>query len=299
MVALAGFNTGNHNDILKGADVATFLAAHMRPRVFQDIALINPMVNGTSWVIAQNDLIEVNVTLPEADEAAFTNYTTGGSTITPAVYPVRSFVSMELINDAVIDVVQKAILDHQETIRNAMDTNLLANISSATNTSNYAGTALDRPKFEAARLAFEKQDPSHGPQAFVGSNRQIADVIGSYADSGGSVFAAPGLISTAVNGSADSSVYFKGTVLSMALYAGDVPASGGADVSGAFVVVGNGLAIGFWNALDGSINAEGTPQLAYRLSDSNGRVGVELMTWSRYGTGIASQANVREVISLA
>ncbi|HEY0137469.1 MAG TPA: hypothetical protein VGB85_25470, partial [Nannocystis sp.] len=149
------------------------------------------------------------------------------------------------------------------------------------------GLALDKAKFEAALLAFKKQRPNPGPQIFVGGYKQVADVIGAYADAGGSVYAVPGLVSGAVGGTQDASIYKRGVVAGIELYEAAVPASGGADVSGAFMVKSRALALGFWQMLD------------FKLTDPAGRIGVELMTFSRYGTGIASQANLREVISLA
>lgn len=288
MAANAGFNKTSQNDLVEGVQIdQIILGMNAQPRVFQDVAWIAPQVTKPTWRIARNDLITVNATLAEADEASFTSFTTSGVEITPSVYPVRSHVSLELQQDSAVDVLSKAIADHAEVILNAIDANLLANISSATNTSDYNGTALDKAKFEAALLAFKKQKPNPGPIIFVGGYKQIADIIGAYGDAGGAVYGVPGVASNAVAGRQDSSIYYRGTVAGIDLYEAAVPASGGADVSGAFMVKNRALALGFWTMLD------------YKLTDPAGRVGVELMTYSRYGSGIASQSNLREVISLA
>ena len=290
MAANAGFNKTSQNDLVEGVQIdQVVLAMNQQPRVYQDLAWINLAVQKPTWRIARNDLITVNATLPEADEASFTSFTTSSSEITPAVYPVRSHVSLELQQDitADIDALTKAIADHGEVIMNAIDANVLANITSATNTSDHNGTALDKTKFEAALLAFKKQKPNPGQIVFAGGYKQVADVIGAYGDAGSSVYAVPGIVSDAVGARQDASVYYRGTVAGIELYEAAVPASGGADVSGAFMVKQRALAIGFWQLLD------------FKLTDPAGRVGVEVMTWSRYGTGIASQANLREVISLA
>lgn len=287
MAANAGFNKTSQNDLVEGVQIdAIILGMNAQPRVFQDVAWITQVTKPT-WRIARNDLISVNATLAEADEASFTSFTTSGVEITPSVYPVRSHVSLELQQDSAVDVLSKAIADHAEVLLNAIDANLLANISSASNTSDYNGTALDKAKFEAALLAFKKQKPNPGPIIFVGGYKQIADVISAYGDAGGSVYGVPGVASSAVAGKQDGSVFFRGVVAGIELYEAAVPASGGADVSGAFMVKNRALALGFWTMLD------------YKLTDPAGRVGVELMTYSRYGTGIANQANLREVVSLA
>jgi hypothetical protein len=288
MAANAGFNKTSQNDLVEGVDIAAIiLGMNAQPRVYQDIAMINTAVTKPTWRIVRNDLITVNATLAEADEASFTSFTTSAAEITPAVYPVRSHVSLELMQDSAVDALSKAIADHAEVIMNAIDANVLANISSATNTTDHNGVALDKDKFEAALLAFKKQKPNPGPIVFVGGYKQIADVIGAYGNAGGSSFGVPGVVSSAVAAKQDSSVYYRGNVAGVDLFEAAVPASGGADVSGAFMVSQKALALGFWVLLD------------YKLTDPAGRVGVELMTWSRYGSGIASNANLREVISLA
>lgn len=283
-----GFNKISQNDLVEGVQIdAIILGMNAQPRVFQDIAWIAPKVTKPTWRIARNDLITVNATLAEADEASFTSFTTSSVEITPSVYPVRSHVSFELQQDSAVDVLTKAIADHGEVILNAIDANVLANISSASNTSDYTGESLDKTKFEAALLAFKKQKPNPGQIIFVGGYRQIAEIIGAYGDSGGSVNGVPGVVSDALSQRQDSSIYYRRTVQGVELYEAAVPASGGSDVSGAFMVKGRALALGFWEMLN------------YKLTDPAGRIGVELMTFSRYGSGIANQANLREVISLA
>jgi len=288
MATVAGFNKTSQNDLVGGIQLdQLILGMNTQPRVYQDVAMINTAVSAPTWRIARNDLITVNTVLAETDEAAYTSFTTSGVEITPSMYPVRSFVSFELSQDSEVDVLSKAIADHAEVIMNAIDANVLANISSATNTTDHNGVALDKDKFLAALLAFKKQKPNAGQQIFVGGFKQVADVINAFADAGGSVYGVPGVVSNAVGGAQDSSIYKRGNVAGIDLYEAAVPASGGSDVSGAFMVKARALAVGFWVLLD------------YKLTDPAGRIGVELMTWSRYGSGIANQANLREVISLA
>lgn len=287
MAANPGFNKTSQNDLVAGVNI-TLLAEGIaaQPRIYQDIALIAEPDRPT-WRVVANDVITVNATLAEADVADFTSFTTSGVEITPAVYPVRSHVSEELMQDAQdIDVLQKAIGDHLEVILNAVDVNTLANISSASNTSDYNGTSLDKTKFKSALLAFKKQaGRDAGEIIFVGSYRQIHEIIGAYADAGGSAYAVPGVVSSAV--ASENGTFYRGTVEGIGLYEGNVPASGGVDVSGAFMVRRKALAAGFWTLVK------------FKLTDPAGRTGVEVMTWSRYGTGLVKQANIREVISLA
>lgn len=287
MAALDGFDKTSQNDLIEGVQIDAIIGEmHKQPAVFQDICWINPKVTKEVWRIGRNDLITVNNTLAEADEAAYTSFTTSATNITPAVYPVRSFISGELMADSAIDAVQKGVADHGSVIHTAIDANVLANISSAATTSDHTGTSLDKAKFEAALVAFKKQKPHAGTVIFVGGYKQIADILAAYGNSSGSVYGVPGVASGAV-GAPQNGGYFRGTVAGVELYEAAVPASGGADVSGAFMIKNRTLALGFWN------------MLAFRLSDVNGRFGKELFTYSRYGTGIAFPANIREVISLA
>lgn len=288
MAANAGFNKTSQNDLVEGVQIdAIILEMNKQPRVFQDIGWINTQVMKPTWRIARNDLITVNATLAEADIADFTSFTTSAVEITPAVYPVRSHVSRELEQDSAVDVLNKAIADHAEVIRDAMDANFLANISSATNTSDHNGNAYTKALFQADLLLYKKQKPNAGRQIFVGGYKPVADVINAYADSGSAVYGVPGVISDAASKGQDSSIYYRGSVAGIDLYEAAVPASGGSDLSSAFMVLGRTLCIGFWEMLN------------YKVSDPVGRIGDELMTWSRYGTGIANQANLREVITLA
>lgn len=288
MVALDGFNKTSQNDLVEGVQIdAVILEMNAQPVVYPDIAWTNMKVVKPTWRIARNDLISVNATLAESDEAALTSFTTSGVDITPSVYPVVSHVSFEIGQDASIDILQKSIADHGMVIRNAIDANVLGNISNATNTSDHTGVALTKVLFEAAQLAFRKQKPNAGQIIFVGGYKQIADIIGAYGNSAGSVYAVPGVASDAVGATQDSAQYYRGNVAGVALYEAAVPASGGADVSGCFMVKQRTLALGFWEILN------------FRLLPISRHTGQELMTFSRYGTGIANQANLREVISLA
>lgn len=287
MAANAGFNKTSQNDLVGGINI-TMLAEGMgtQPRIYPEIALIGEPDKPT-WRVAFNDVITVNTTLAEADAADFTSFTTSGQDITPAVYPVRSHISLELQQDAQdVDAVQKAIMDHLEVILNAVDANVLACISDATNTTDHNGASLDKTKFEAALLAFKKQSGrDSGEIIFVGSYRQVHELIVAYGNAGGTVFGVPGVASTAV--ASNPAEFFRGAVAGVGLFEGNVPASGGSDVSGALMVRRKALAVGFWVYAD------------YKLTDPAGRVGVELMTWSRYGAKLVKQANLREIISLA
>lgn len=288
MATASGFNKSSQNDLVQGVQIeAVVEAMAQQARIFQDIARINEQVMAPTWRIARNDLITVTDTLAETDQADFTTFTTSGVEITPSMYPVRSFVSMELTQDADRDAVQKAIADHAEVLLNGIEGNVLGQISSATNTTDHTGASLDKSKFEAALLLFKKQSPVGGPLCFVGSYRQVHEVIGAYGNAGGAAYSVPGVVSSAV--ASNPSNFYRGSVAGIDLFEGRVPASGGSDVSGAFMVRGNALALGFWIMLD------------YRLTDGagNGRVGYEVMTFSRYGTGIVRPENLREVISLA
>ncbi|MCY0985979.1 hypothetical protein OV203_02485 [Nannocystis sp. ILAH1] len=289
MAANPGYNKTSQNDLVQGVNI-TLLAEGIphQPRIYQEIALIGEPTKPV-WRVVTNNVVTVNTTLAEADEAGFTSFTTDGVDITPAIYPVRSHVSLELQQDTMdedIDVINKAITEHMDVLLNAADANVLANISSASNTSDHTGEALDKDKFRADLLLFKKQAGRDGGEIiFVGSYRQVHDVIGSYADAGGSAYAVPGVVSSAV--ASDPSSFLRGNLEGVPLLEGAVPANGGSDVSGCFMIRRKAIAIGYWILVD------------YKITDPAGRVGDEVMTWSRYGTGIVKQANLREVISLA
>lgn len=288
MATVNGFNKTSQNDLLNtGVDLAPVLGRPRQQRIFQAIALINAAVAAPTWKIPRRDLITVNATLTETDEASYTSFTTDSTSITPSVYPVRAFISAEFEQDAdaTINAAQDSANAALETILDAMDANVLGQISNATNTTDHTGVALDKAKFEAALLAFKGQNPDAGEYSFVGSYKQIADVIGAFANAGGAAYAVPGVVSGAV--ASDPSSFFRGNIAGVSLFDGKVPASGGSDVSGAFMIRGAGLALGVW-----------VPMQA-EMMKVPGRVGMDLLCWARYGTGIVRPENLREVISLA
>lgn len=288
MATVNGFNKTSQNDLLNtGVDLAPILGRPRQPRIFNLIAMINPAVKAPTWKIPRRDLITVSTALAESDEADYTTFTTDSTSITPSVYPVRAFLTAEFEQDAdiTVDAMRSSIDASLETILDAMDTNVLAQISNATNTTDHNGVALDKAKFEAAHLAFKAQNGDQGAHIFVGGYRQIANIIAAYGNAGGAVYAAPGVVSGAV--ASDPSSFYRGTVGGIGLFEGKVPASGGSDVSGAFMIREMALALGIWVAL------QVTPMPV------PGRVGQDLLCWARYGTGIVRQENLREVISLA
>ena len=288
MATVNGFNKSSQNDLLNtGVDLGPILGRPRQQRIFNAIAMINPAVKAPTWKIPRRDLITVNSALSESDEASYTSFTTDSTSITPSVYPVRAFLTAEFEQDAdaTIDAMQSSADAALETILDAMDTNVLGQISNATNTTDHNGVALDKSKFEAAHLSFKGQNGDQGEHIFVGSYKQIADILGAYANAGGAVYAAPGVVSGAI--ASDPSSFYRGTVGGVGLFEGKVPASGGSDVSGAFMIRAMGLALGVW-----------VPMQAEPMKVP-GRVGQDLLCWSRYGTGIVRPENLREVISLA
>ena len=58
----------------------------------------------------------------------------------------------------------------------------------------------------------------------------------------------PGVVSGAVG--SDPSSFYRGTVGGVGLFEGKVPASGGSDLSSAFMIRGMGLALGVWRMLE-------------------------------------------------
>ena len=288
MATVNGFNKTSQNDLLNtGVDLAPILGRPRQQRIFNAIALINPAVQAPTWRIPRRDLIAVNTALTESDEASYTSFTTDATSITPSVYPVRAFLTAEFEQDAdaTVAAMQSSIDAALETLLDAMDANVLGQISNATNTTDHNGVALDKAKFEAAHLAFKGQNGDPGSHIFVGSYKQVADILGAYANAGGAVYAAPGVVSGAV--ASDPASFYRGTVGGVGLFEGKVPASGGSDVSGAFMIGSMGLALGVWRMLE--VEPMKVP----------GRVGQDLLCWARYGTGIVRPENLREVISLA
>lgn len=288
MATVNGFNKTSQNDLLNtGVDLAPILGRPRQQRIFNAIAMINPAVKAPTWKIPRRDLITVNTALAESDEADYTSFTTDSTSITPSVYPVRAFLTAEFEQDAdiTVDAMQSSIDAALETILDAMDANVLGQISNATNTTDHNGVALDKSKFEAAHLAFKAQNGDPGQHIFVGGYKQIANIIAAYSNAGGAAYAAPGVVSGAV--ASDPSSFFRGNVGGIGLFEGKVPASGGSDVSGAFMIREMALALGIWVPL------QVTPMQV------PGRVGQDLLCWSRYGTGIVRQENIHEVISLA
>lgn len=287
MAALNGFNLTTYNDLVNGGiDVAPLMyGMNRQARCYQLIANINEQVNAPTWRIAVRDLISVSATGTETDEASYTDFTTSAANITPAYYPVRSFVSAQIMQDGVVDVFSQAIADHATVVLNNVDTVVLANITSATNTSSHTGVAMTKAFFEADALTFAKQNPDAGTPIFVGSYRQTSEIIAAYGNAGGSVYAVPGVVSEVLQ--TGITTPYRGMAGPIPLFQGVVPTTG-ADSNGAFLVAGVSLCLGIW------------VQLRSRAYEMPGRDGLELYTSMRYGTGMANETkNVLEVLSLA
>lgn len=288
MAANAGFNKTSHNDLIEGVQIDEVIKQMSRQaRAYQLFAYTKMGLVKDTWRIVRNDLVESTATLAESDEAAFTSFTTSAVNITPAVYPVRSHLSLELQDDAAIDIVTKARVDHGEVIMNGIDTIALATFADAASPTNHTGVSLDLTKFRAALLTFQKQNPNPGPVGFVGSYKQIDDLLGSVVTSAAPVYSNPQLGGGAAGAPIDSGNVYRGPLLGVEMFQAAVPASGGTDAIGAFMVLGQTVAVGFWKLLES------------RLDNANGRTGVELFSYARYGVGLTSQANIRGVISLA
>jgi hypothetical protein len=287
MAAVAGFNLTSYNDLVNGGiDVGPFMAGMNRQaRVYSLIAQVNPAVKAPTWRLIVRDLISVTATLTETDEASYTSFTTSASNITPAMYPVRSFVSDEMMQDGVVDVFASAMGSHVETILNNVDTVVLANITSITNTSSHTGVAMTKAFFEADALTFAKQNPDPGVPIFLGSYRQTSEIIAAYANAGGAAYSVPGVVSEVLQ--TGITTPYRGMAGPIPLFQGAVPTTG-ADSNGAFLVSNVTLALGIWK------------DIFARAYEVPGRVGLELLTYMRYGTGMHNETkNALEVLSLA
>lgn len=288
MAANAGFNKTSHNDLIEGVQIDDIiLAMNRQARAYQLFSYIKMGITKEKWRIVRDDLVSSTTTLAESDEAAFTSFTTSAVEIAPAVYPVRSHISLEVQDDSAQDIVTKAVASHGNVIMNGIDTIALATFADAAAPTNHAGVSLDLTKFRAALLTFQKQNPNPGPIGFVGSYKAIDDLLGSVVTSAAPVYSNPQLGGGAAGAPVDSGNVYRGPLLGVDMFQAAVPASGGADAISAFMVLGQTVAVGFWKMLEN------------RLDTPNGRTGVELFSYARYGVGLTSQANIRGVISLA
>lgn len=285
MATQAGFNTTSVNDLISGVAIDDLImGANVPAHVFMGLAKIVDVPPGSdTYRFPRWDTVSVSATLAESDEAAFTSITTSAESVNGSVYPVRSFLSDEAQHDAKLTV-EMALARQAEILMDGMDKNFLAAISSATNTSNHTGVALDLDKWEVAKTAIIAKNPNAGDLVFIGTPKQVGDIETAIrSNGGGSMVVGAG---SELFNSMPLSVY-RGLYNGVHFFAStNVPDSGGADASAAFMVAGAAIGMAFWFRM----KSKGV--------DAAGRAGVDLMSYARYGLTIVNQNNLREVISL-
>lgn len=227
----------------------------------------------------------------ETDEIPVAEWTTTEVTVTAATVGIREVVSDDSRQDAIMDHVARIIRQNAIRLNDQADTDLLSNITSASNASNFSGTALDVTKMGTAIATWRALKPTGGPGAIVLDYAQVDDLTASMRSSSAAIYASA-MGDRAADGLFDGQRV--GLVMpnyeGFALYqTGNLPAFDGSNTSGAIMSTGMGGALGMavWRGVTHEAERE-APRLANHLVSN-----------CRYGTGLVEDSNLVEVISLA
>jgi hypothetical protein len=241
------------------------------------------------WAAVTQALTEASG-VAETDEIAAQEQTMTEVTVSGVIVGNRRALGDQTVQDSIPNQVERAIVANSAEIKNQFDTDLFLNITSASNITTYAGTALDITKMGASIATWRALMPTNMNGAIVLSYAQVEDLRASVRASGSAIFA--GLFGDrAADGLMDGTSVglVSNNYEGFSLYqTGNVPTTG-ADSNGCIMSAGEGGALGaaVWWGLKHEAQREAT------------RVMTDLVTSTRYGTGLVNQAGIVEVVSLA
>jgi hypothetical protein len=244
---------------------------------------------GATWAVPAWDPSEV----PAGTKAETASFTNVEATLTELVFtPGVVGLSRELTDPAAQDSKQDAaemFLLNLRAMKQRMTSDLLANITSASNTSNFSATNFDLGDWGVATAAFDAQFPYSGfSRIAILSTNQMRDLKIDIRTSGATLEATGrglGLLET-FEGQAFAWEGY--TIIPSAL----VPEFDASNDSGMLGIVGmdanrtwSTLARAIWWDLKNAIDRSEVAQMS------------KLITSARYATGLTKQANLREVVS--
>lgn len=175
-------------------------------------------------------------------------------------------------------------------MRERVSSDILGLTTSATNTSDFSGAALDLTKWGTATAAFNAQLPYAGfARVAVLHPAQVADLKAEIRTNGGTI-EATGRGLGLLEGQGDGSIYmFEGwTIIESAL----VPQFDASNWSGALIVVGKD-ALHTWSTFGWGVWKGITNEIERHAK----KLTSDLVTSARYGVGITNQSNLRELVS--
>lgn len=241
------------------------------------------------WAAVTQALTEASG-VAETDEVAAQEQTMTEATATGVIVANRRALGDQTVQDSIPDQMARAIVSNAAEILEQADTDLFLNITSATNISSHAGTALTGTKLLAGISTWRALAPTNTNGAIVLGYAQVADLMESVLASGSSIYAgmfgdrqADNLLDGTNQGLVSSNFH------GFRVYqTGNLPTTG-ADTNGCIVSAGERGALGMavFQGLRHEAQREAT------------RIMTDVVSNTRYGTTVANQAGLVELISLA
>jgi hypothetical protein len=239
-------------------------------------------------------------TVNENTTIANVEQTAKQTTVTLAKVAIRKTMSVEAQDDTTIEIVSSLLSQSIAAFMQRVDSDVYANITSATNASSFAGAAFDLAAWGSAQTAFWALEPPGERPTFVGHLDQLRDLKASARATTGAMFGsaahAPAASEILNAGRSGFVTNFEG----MAIYqSGNIPAFDGSNWSGVMMMTGEGGALGLAFKRRSQMFLPQDAQLFFttkfdeKIEDDD----AQMVTTARYADLITSQDLLLEVIS--
>lgn len=248
-------------------------------------------ISSSVYAIPKWDKIDVPLSeaagKAETVEFAATEKTLSDITVTAAVVGIRAALSMEAIDDTIVDLVAAIIRENMNAMREQLDEDGLLNFTSATNAEDFSTLTLTVDRLGVAIATLRALFPMGTRMCFVGAPKQISDLKASIRTNTGAIFGGA-MGNQAASGMMDARrLGFVDIYEGVEIYEGNVPDFDGSNHSG-------GLFIGGERGALATVVWRGMTNVA---DDEVRRLQTDLITYARYGTAITNQSHLVEVIS--
>lgn len=283
-------------EIVKSEEIQRFiLETHEEPDLIDALGYLIDASGAMSatWTVPLESKLTLNQSEAsphtQTDEIPVSEWLLTEVQITAKTVGIREVVPDEAKQDAIVDFVQRIIMQNRTRLRLQACSDMLSNITDATNTELFSGLPLTTTRLGTAIAQYRSQLPTGGPGAIVLSYVQVDDLVSDMRSSAASIYAgAAG--DRALDGMMNAQRM--GLVMEnyegLAVYqTGQLPAYDGSNTSGAIMSTGIGGALGMavWKGVTHEGWREGP-----RLSD-------HLISSVRYGTNLIEDTNIVEVAS--
>lgn len=224
----------------------------------------------------------------ETDEVPIVEHTYEETVITPVTIPMRSVISKDAKQDALIDELAQILKGHINRCHAQQGTDAFLNITSASNTADYTGQALDGTKMGAVIATYAALEPTGGPGVFLLGMAQVKHLAAYIRASSSAVYGSAfggQMAGTVLQG---NTVGHKGNYEGFELFqSSQTPAYNGSNTAGALFSAGDGGAIGVnvWRGIEHDVQYDGT------------RLCWNIVTDYRSGSGLVEPSNIVEIAS--